>query len=39
MAHWFGAQGQVMSTKQAKTCPHCDVTKRKPNPKQNFFSV
>jgi len=30
MAHWVGTQGQVYLAKEAKTCPHCDVTHREP---------
>ena len=30
MAHWIGAQGKVELIKDAETCPHCDVTNRKP---------
>jgi len=34
MSHWVGAQGQVKLAKRAKTCPYCDVTHKKQNPKQ-----
>jgi len=39
MAHWVGTQGQVNSASRAKTCPHYDVTQRKPprKTKKNFF--
>jgi len=30
MAHWVSAQGQVNLAKKAKTCPHYDITHRKP---------
>jgi len=29
MAQWIGAQGWANSAKNAKACPHCDVTTRK----------
>jgi len=29
MAQWVGAQGQLNSAENAKTCPNCDVTSRK----------
>ena len=28
-AHWIGAQSQVKLVKNSKTCPLCEVTKRK----------
>jgi len=31
MAHWIGAQGQLKWVKHSKTCPLCDITKRKPH--------
>jgi len=39
MARWIGAQGQVHLAKKAKTCPHCDVTHREPQIRneKNFF--
>jgi len=37
MAHWIGAQGQVNLVKNSKTCPLCDVIKRKNKPKSNDF--
>jgi len=30
MTYWIGAQGYVKVVKDEKTCPHCDVTKGKP---------
>jgi len=33
MGQWVGAQGRPKVTKISKTCPHCDVTSRKPPPK------
>jgi len=30
MGQWVGAQGRPKMTKISKTCPHCDVTSRKP---------
>jgi len=39
MARWVGAQGQVKLAKKAKTCPHCDVTYRKPQTQiKKFFN-
>jgi len=35
MAHWVGTQGQVTLAKKVKTCPHCDVTQRKPKTKKS----
>jgi len=38
MGQWVGGQGQSKVTKISKTCPHCDVTSRKPAPKtKNVF--
>jgi len=38
MGQWFGAQGRPNVTKISKSCPHCDVTSRKPTPKtKNVF--
>jgi len=34
MPHWVGAQGQVLSVAKVKTCPHYDVTQRKPKTKK-----
>jgi len=31
MACWVGPHGQVSSATRAKTCPHYDVTQRKPH--------
>jgi len=41
MGQWIGAQGQVQVAKNLKTCPHCDVTSRKPQTenKKRFFSM
>jgi len=41
MAHWIGAQDQVKLVKNAKTCPHCYVTNRKPQTQieKIFFSI
>jgi len=35
MAHWVGTKGQVLAprAKMVKTCPHCDVTHREPQTK------
>jgi len=41
MVCWIGTQGQVYLAKKAKTCPHCDVTHREPqirNEKKIFKS-
>jgi len=37
MAHWIGAEGPSKLVKNSKTCPLCDVTKRKPTLKSNNF--
>ena len=38
MGQWVEAQGRPNVTKISKTCPHCDVTSRKPHRKRkNFF--
>jgi len=38
MSQWVGAQGWPKVAKISKTCPHCDVTSRKPPPKmKNVF--
>jgi len=41
MREWVGAQGRPKVTKISKTCPHCDVTSRKPplKTKNVFFSM
>jgi len=40
MGQWVGAQGQAKVTKISNTCPHCDVTSRKPHRKwKTFFSM
>ena len=41
MGQWVGAQGWPKVAKISKTCPHCDVTSRKPPPKMKnvFFSI
>jgi len=40
MAQWVGAQSQVNLAKNAKTCPHCDVTSKKPISKaKKIFSI
>jgi len=39
MAHWIGAQGPSKLVKNLKTCPLCDVTKRKPHPNQIIFLI
>jgi len=30
MGQWVGARDQGNSAKNAKTCPYCDITSRKP---------
>ena len=37
MACWVGAQGQVSSATRVKTCPHYDVTQRKPHMQNEKF--
>jgi len=38
MARWVGVQGQVNSVKNAKTCPHYEVTHKNPKTKtKNIF--
>ena len=39
MGQWVRAQGQVKMAKNLKTCPHCDVTSRKRQTKneKRFF--
>jgi len=37
MAHWIGSQGQAKLVKNSKTCPLCDVTKRKPQTQIKYF--
>jgi len=37
MACWTGTQGQVKLAQKAKTCPHYDITHRKPKMKKHFF--
>jgi len=37
MTYWIDAQGQVKLVKDAKTCPHCDVTNRKPQTQIKYF--
>ena len=41
MTRWVGAQRQVYLAKMAKTCPHCDVTHREPQTRNEkiFFSL
>jgi len=40
MAHWIGAQGPSKLVKNLKTCPLCDVTKRKPHAQiKQFFLI
>jgi len=41
MGQWVEAQGRPKVTKISITCPHCDVTSRKPPPKTKnvFFHV
>jgi len=41
MARWVGTQGQVNSATKMKTCPHYDITQRKPQTQneKNYFSV
>ena len=37
MCRGIGIHGQVKLAKKAKTCPHCDVTYRKPHTQFKFF--
>ena len=37
MAHWIGIQGQSKFVKNSKTCPLCDLTKRKPHTQIKYF--
>jgi len=37
MARWVGAQGHVDLAKKAKTCPHCDVSHREPQIRNEIF--
>jgi len=41
MGQWVGAQGRPKVAYFSKTCPHCDVTSRKPptETKNYFFSI
>jgi len=41
MSHWVGAQGQVKLAKNAKTSPHFDVSRRKPQTQNEkmFFLI
>jgi len=39
MANLFGAQGQLKRVKHSKTCPLCDVTKRKPHTQNKYFFI
>jgi len=40
MGQWVGAQGRLNLAKIFKTCPHSDVTFRKPTTeKKVFFSI
>ena len=41
MGQWIGAQGRPKVAKISKTCPHCDVTSRKPQTEneKNFYSI
>jgi len=41
MGQWVGVQGRPKVAKISKTCPHCDVTSRKPQTenKKRFFSI
>jgi len=39
MGQWVELMADLKVTKISKTCPHCDVTSRKPPSKTFFFDV
>jgi len=40
MGQWVGVQGQAKVAKISQTCPHCDITSRKPQiQSEKFFLI